>query len=202
MKSITNLTFINLVVKSTTIRLVLSLAVAQSWHLRQLDVRNAFLHGDLHETVYLQQLQGFAPRAWFQRLTTSLHGLGFHGSKTDPSLFIYSKGGTLLYMLVYVDDIILTGNNLEAINQVVHRLSHTFPIQDLGRLSYFLGIEIIPQGRDLILAQKKILDLLERAKLSNANPMPTPIATNVNLALGDSPPLTDHVQYRQIIGAL
>lgn len=212
------------VVKSTTIRLVLSLAVAQNWQLRQLDVQNAFLHGDLRETVYLKQPPGFvdphkpdhvcllhkslyglkqAPRAWFHRLSGSLQDLGFKGSKTDPSLFIYSKAGTLLYMLVYVDDIILTGNNPKAINHVVHSLSRSFAIQDMGRLSYFLGIEIIPRGDDILLSQQKyILELLERANLSKSNPMPTPIATNANLALGDSPPLDDPVKYRQIVGAL
>ncbi|KAJ0882624.1 putative RNA-directed DNA polymerase [Helianthus annuus] len=125
------------VVKATTIRVVLSLAVSQRWPLRQLDVQNAFLHGDLQETVYLRQPPGFvdqtkpdhvcllhkslyglkqAPRAWFNRLSGALTALGFQGSRTDPSLFVYSSRGTLLYMLVYVDDIILTGNNQHAID--------------------------------------------------------------------------------------
>ncbi|KAD3337848.1 hypothetical protein E3N88_33369 [Mikania micrantha] len=157
------------VVKSTTIRVVLSLAVTNHWHLRQLDVQNAFLHGDLKETVYLKQPPGFtdphypnhvcllhkslyglkqAPRAWFERLSFALAALGFTGSKTDPSLFIYSSHGTLLYMLVYVDDIILTGNNNQAISHVVQRLSQSFAIQDMGSLSYFLGIEVVRQGSD------------------------------------------------------
>ncbi|KAJ0856319.1 putative RNA-directed DNA polymerase [Helianthus annuus] len=155
------------VVKSTTIRVVLSLAVTKQWPLRQLDVQNAFLHGDLKEKVYLKQPQGFvdplrpahvcllhkalyglkqAPRAWFERLSSALLSLGFKGSKTDPSLFIYSSHGTLMYMLVYVDDIILTGNNNAAINKVVNSLSHTFAIQDIGPLSYFLGIEVARRG--------------------------------------------------------
>lgn len=100
------------VVKATTIRAVLSLAATQRWPLRQLDVQNAFLHGDLKETVYLQQPPGFvdqtkpnhvcllhkslyglkqAPRAWFHRLSTALQALGFRGSRTDPSLVVYSS---------------------------------------------------------------------------------------------------------------
>ncbi|GKE26045.1 putative RNA-directed DNA polymerase [Tanacetum coccineum] len=95
--------------------------------LRQLDVQYAFLHGEPHETVYLRQPLGFvdptkldhlcllhkslyglkqAPRAWFHQLTKALQALGFRGSTTDPSLFIYSSKGTILYILVYVDDII------------------------------------------------------------------------------------------------
>ncbi|KAK1420567.1 hypothetical protein QVD17_22267 [Tagetes erecta] len=212
------------VVKSTTIRVVLSLAVAQQWQLRQLDIENAFLHGDLHETVYLQQPPGFvdpqkpdhvcllhkalyglkqAPRAWFQRLSTALQALGFTGSKTDPSLFVYSSKGTLLYMLVYVDDIILTGNNPQAINHIVSSLHKTFAVKDMGNLSYFLGIEIIPSGNNIILSQRKYInELLDKANLSSAKPVPSPITTTANLAIRDSPLFPDPVKYRQIVGAL
>lgn len=109
----------------------------------QLDIQNYFLHGDLHETVYLRQLEGFidsaklnhvcllhkslyglkqAPHAWFHRFSTALHILGFHASKTDPSFFIYSSKGILIYMLVYVDDIILMGNNSSTFESVIHAL--------------------------------------------------------------------------------
>ncbi|KAD3336925.1 hypothetical protein E3N88_32445 [Mikania micrantha] len=209
------------VVKSTTIRVVLSLAVAKHWHLRQLDVQNAFLHGDLKETVYLKQppdprypnhvcllhksLYGLkqAPRAWFERLSSALAALGFTGSKTDPSLFIYSGHGTLLYMLVYVDDIILTGNNNQAISYVVKRLSQSFAIQDMGSLSYFLGIEVVRQGSDIILSQQKyIRELLDRAQLSHSKPVPSPCTTSASLFLGDSSPFDNPEKYRQMVGAL
>ncbi|KAJ0808584.1 putative RNA-directed DNA polymerase [Helianthus annuus] len=212
------------VVKSTTIRTVLSLAVTQQWTLRQLDVQNAFLHGELAETVYLRQPQDFvdpqkpdyvcllhkslyglkqAPHAWFNRLTMVLHSLGFKGSKTDPSLFIYSSKGTLLYMLVYVDDIILTGNNPSLIDQVIHSLGTTFAIQDLGSLSYFLGVEVVHQGSNLILSQQKyILELLQRAGLSHAKSVTSPITTTAHLSLGDSPLYENPVRYRQVVGAL
>ncbi|KAJ0467966.1 putative RNA-directed DNA polymerase [Helianthus annuus] len=212
------------VIKATTIRTVLSIAVTKGWPLRQLDVQNAFLHGDLKETVYLQQPPGFvdpmrpdhvcllhkslyglkqAPRAWFHRLSSVLRSLGFRGSKTDPSLFIYSSGKTLLYMLVYVDDIILTGNDSAAIDTIVRRLSHIFALQDLGKLSSFLGIEIVYRDRDIFLSQKKyILDLLHRANMSLAKPVPSPMTTSSNLSLSDSPPHDNPVQYRQMVGAL
>lgn len=113
------------VVKSTTIRAVLSLVVSQGWSLRQLDVQNAFLHGHLNETIYMSQPPRFvdpahphhlcrlkryiyglkqAPRAWFHRLSSALVNHGFTGFKTDSSLFIYSRSSIVLYVLVYVDD--------------------------------------------------------------------------------------------------
>ena len=212
------------VVKPTTIRVVLSLAVARGWSLRQLDVQNAFLHGDLKETVYLRQPPGFvdparpdhvcllhkslyglkqAPRAWFQRLSKALCLLGFRGSTTDPSLFIYSSAGTFLYMLVYVDDIILTGNNPTAVDHVVNNLSSTFALQDMGPLSYFLGIEVKSSGQDLVLSQKKyILELLQKAGLSQSKPVSSPCSTKAPLTLGDSPSFDNPVRYRQVVGAL
>ncbi|KAJ9548514.1 hypothetical protein OSB04_021057 [Centaurea solstitialis] len=209
------------VVKSTTIRVVLSLVITQQWSLRQLDVQNAFLHGTLNEIVYMEQPPGFvdpqrpdhvcllhksiyglkqAPRAWFQRLSMALFSIGFKGSKTDPSLFIYSSQGTILYMLVYVDDIIITGNNDVAINAVVNRLRTTFAIKDLGPLHYFLGIEIVPTGKDVILSQKKyIMELLQRAGLSGSKPTPSPMTTANPLYANDSPAFSDPIKFRQII---
>ncbi|GJY44007.1 putative RNA-directed DNA polymerase [Tanacetum coccineum] len=173
------------VVKSTTIRAVLSLAVTNDWPLRQLDIQNAFLHGNLKEQVYMKQPPGFidpqrpnhvcllhkslyglkqAPRAWFERLSKALFDLGFKGSKTDPSLFIYSRGDTLLYILVYVDDIIVTGNNKGTIDNIICQLGSAFALKDLGPLNYFLGIEIVSHVSGILLSQKKyILELLQSA---------------------------------------
>ncbi|GJV20702.1 putative RNA-directed DNA polymerase [Tanacetum coccineum] len=94
------------VVKSTTIQAILSLVVTNDWPLRQLDIQNVFLHGNLKK----QSLYGLkhVPHAWFERLSKALFDLGFKGSKTDPSLFIYYCGDTILYILVYVDDIVVT----------------------------------------------------------------------------------------------
>ncbi|KAI5338475.1 hypothetical protein L3X38_017746 [Prunus dulcis] len=126
------------VVKATTIRTVLSLAVSNGWEARQLDVSNAFLHGHLKEEVYMTQPSGFldssqphhvcrlhrslyglkqAPRAWFQCLSSSLLQLQFVGSKMDSSLFVFNDRTTIIYVLVYVDDIIITGNNSAAIGK-------------------------------------------------------------------------------------
>ena len=117
------------VVKPATIRTVLSIALSRSWPIHQLDVKNAFLHGHLTETVYMHQLLGFkdpkypdhvcllqkslyglkqAPRAWYQRFVDYASSIGFSHRKSDHSLFIYQKGPHTAYILLYVDDIILT----------------------------------------------------------------------------------------------
>ncbi|KAK9062643.1 hypothetical protein SSX86_019831 [Deinandra increscens subsp. villosa] len=212
------------VVKATTIRVVLSLAVSRQWALRQLDVQNAFLKGNLEETIYLKQPQGFvdstkpdyvcklhkslyglkqAPRVWFTRFSSAMHRLGFTGSKTDPSLFIYHRQATVLYLLVYVDDIILTGNNTAAINFVISQLSSELSLKDMGDLDYFLGLEIIKRDKDILLSQQKyILDILDRAGLSSAKSVPSPMTSSTVLMPDDSPKFSDPAKYRQIVGAL
>ncbi|KAJ0613659.1 putative RNA-directed DNA polymerase [Helianthus annuus] len=212
------------VVKPATIRTVLSLAVSNSWPLKQLDAQNAFLHGDLEETVYMTQPPGFvdpakphhvcclhkslyglkqAPRAWFNKLSTALQQLGFFGSKTDPSLFIYNHKGSMVYILVYVDDIIITGNNSPLVNSVIAKLSSMLEVKDLGPLHYFLGIEVLHQNSDLILSQRKyLLDVINRAGLFECKPVASPMDTKSVLLPNDSPLFADPTRYRQIVGAL
>jgi len=123
------------VVKAATIRIILSVAMSRGWSLRQLDVQNAFLHGVLEEEVYMHQPPGYvdprhpgyvckldkalyglkqAPRAWYARLCGKLQRLGFVPSKADTSLFYYSKGDHTLFVLVYVDDIIVASSSQHA----------------------------------------------------------------------------------------
>lgn len=149
----------SLVVKPLTIRLVVTIALSKGWHMRQIDVDNAFLNGDLKEEVYMVQPQGFessnhrlvcklhkalyglkqAPRAWFKKLPGTLHDLGFHSTKCDSSLFIYSYGQTLLYVLIYVDDIIISETSKKVISSLVSKLHYAFSLRDLGSLHHFLG---------------------------------------------------------------
>ena len=120
------------VIKPPTVRIILSLTVQFNWPLRQLDVSNAFLHGFLREEVYMVQPPGYVdpahpnhvckllkslyrlkqtPRTWFERFSTKLLHLGFQASLSDSSLFIFRQGSLVVYLLVYVDDIVITGNN-------------------------------------------------------------------------------------------
>jgi len=186
------------VVKIATIRLVLSIAVSRGWCLRQLDVQNAFLHGVLEEEVYMRQPPGFedarfpnyvckldkaiyglkqAPRAWYSRLSSKLLSLGFVASKSDTSLFIYSKSNTVIFMLIYVDDIIVTGSSMEAISALLRDLRADFALKDLGNLNYFLGIEVKPTQHGIVLSQSKYAsDILKRVHMTNCKPVSTPLA--------------------------
>ncbi|GKE47108.1 ribonuclease H-like domain-containing protein [Tanacetum coccineum] len=149
------------VVKPATIRTVLSLAVSRQWPIHQLDVKNAFLHGHLTETVYMHQPPGFsnsaypdyvcllqkslyglkqAPRAWFQRFASYAIRAGFHHSKTDSSLFIFHRGPDTAYLLLYVDDIILTASFTRLLQRIISSLHSEFSMIDIGPLNYFLGI--------------------------------------------------------------
>jgi histone deacetylase 1/2 len=129
------------VVKIATIRLVLSIAVSRGWTLRQLDVHNAFLHGVLEEEVYMRQPPGFekgkdlickldkalyslkqAPRAWYARLSTKLQHLGFIPSKADTSLFFFTKPEVTMFVLVYVDDIIVVSSVPSAVATLLKQL--------------------------------------------------------------------------------
>ncbi|GJU38622.1 ribonuclease H-like domain-containing protein [Tanacetum coccineum] len=151
----------SLVVKPATIRTVLSLVVSRDWPIHQLDVKNAFLHGYLFETVYMHQPPGFvdpnkpdyvchlqrslyglkqAPRAWFQRFASYPTRVGFQHSKTDSSLFVFHRGSDIAYLLLYVDDINLTASSLAFLQRIIASLHNEFAMTDLGSLNYFLGI--------------------------------------------------------------
>jgi len=212
------------VVKPITVRLVVSLALQHNWPLRQLDVNNAFLHGSLTEEVYMQQPPGFihpdkphhvcrlrksiyglkqAPQAWYKTLSKFLCDYGFANSKSDSSLFVFRKQGMVLYTLVYVDDIIITGNSTAKVNECINKLASSFSIKDLGSLHYFLGVEVIPTSTGLFLSQHKyIADLLERTKMTDAKVVLTPLSTSISLTKDDSSPNTDATFYRSTIGSL
>ncbi|KAJ4746261.1 Gag/pol [Rhynchospora pubera] len=212
------------VVRPTTIRIVLSLAVTNRWPLRQLDVNNAFLNGVLHETVYMQQPPGFtdpqfpshvcllhkaiyglkqSPRAWFHTLSTTLMGQGFQSSKFDPSLFISHANGHLLVVLVYVDDIIVTGSDMPQVSALIANLQSHFALKDLGNLNFFLGITAKFTNDGLHLSQQQyVTDLLHRTHMDKAQHVSTPMAVNTSLSKFDGEPFHDPKLYRAVVGAL
>lgn len=144
-----------------------------------------------------------APRAWFHRLTQALHNLGFIGSLVDTSLFILHKQSVHIFVLIYVDDIIITCTDLSKINAIISNLQAEFKMKDLGSLSYFLGIHVLRNNQGLHLNQPKyVLDLLHRVDMIGAKPYAAPCTSGKILTKFDGDPLPDPSLYRHIVGAL
>nr|GEU60969.1 ribonuclease H-like domain-containing protein [Tanacetum cinerariifolium] len=195
-----------------------------------LDVKNGFLHGSLSETVYMHQPPGFrdpqhpdhvrllqrllcslkqAPWAWFKRFATYATRVGFHHIRYDSSLFIYRQGTDTPYLLLYVDDIVLTASSLTFLRRVIASLHAEFSMSDLGTLNYFLGISVTRNTSGTFLSQKKyatkVLEhatmVLEHAHMITCNPCQTLVDTESKLA-ADSDPIFDPTLYRSVAGAL
>ena len=191
------------VVKMPTIRCILAIASYNKWPVYQLDVNNAFLHGDLKEEVYMKVPLGFpnphnkvcklnkslyglkqASRQWFARLVEELTTQGFLQSKNDYSLFIKRADSDITVAAVYVDDIVLTGTNIHAINSLKQHLHQIFSIKDLGILHYFLGIEVayLPEG--VLMSQHKFSkELLTDCNLDLSKKAYTPLQFMSNYKL-------------------
>ena len=210
------------VVRTATIRMVLDVATKKKWPIKQLDVSNAFLHGELKEPVFMSQPPGFidptrpshvcrltkalyglkqAPRAWFNTFSNFLIEFGFTCSKADPSLFTYHKDGKSLVLLLYVDDILLTGSHQPLLTELLQALHKRFAMKDLGPPRYFLGIEIEFYSGGLFLHQQAYAkDILHQAAMSNCNPMPTPLPLQLDNL--NSEPFTEPTYFRSLAGKL
>ncbi|GJU29238.1 cysteine-rich receptor-like protein kinase 8 [Tanacetum coccineum] len=174
------------VTKMVTVKSLLALAAVKGWFTCQMDVSNAFIHGDLYEEVYMKVPLGYTgqgksvsaekfldpnmvckvkkslyglkqtPRKWFAKLSSALLDFGFTQSKTDYSLFFKKHNESFTVVLVYVDDLLITGNNEEQISSLKTQLSYVFHMKDLDEVNYFLGLcgisYIITRGRFLDLA--------------------------------------------------
>jgi hypothetical protein len=144
-----------------------------------------------------------ASRVWFQRFASVVTPAGFFASAHDPALFVHvsPRGRTLL--ILYVDDMIITGDDPEYIAFVKSHLSDQFLMSDLGPLRYFLGIEISSTNEEFFLSQEKyIQDLLDRASLTDHRTAETPMKLNVHLVATDGEPLEDPTHYHHIVGSL
>lgn len=137
--------------------------MSRGWHLHQIDVQNAFLHGVLQEDVYMHQPPGYEDRrypGYICKLENTLYGLkqaqefcfpnqelGFVPSKADTSMFVLNREGAIIYMLIYVDDIVIASSSVQAADNLNHKLSRDFAVKDIGKLQYFVGIEATPSKK-------------------------------------------------------
>jgi hypothetical protein len=181
----------------------------------------------LEEEAYMQQPPGYgdparpnyickldkalydlkqAPRTWYSRLSSKLiMALGFQASKEDTSLLFYTNGDTHVFVLVYVDDIIVASSLKQPMKALLQDLHKEFALKDLGDLHYFLGIEVTNVKNDILLTQEQYAsDLLQKVGMSNCKPVATPLSTSEKLSLheGTSLGASDATNYRSVAGAL
>lgn len=205
------------VVKMTNVRTLLRIVAANQCEVFQMDVNNTFLHGDLDEEVYMKLPPSFrhshpdkvcrlckslyglkqAPRCWFKKLSDSLLRFWFVQSYDDYSLFSYTHKGIELRVLIYVDDLLICGNDAYMLQKFKEYLGRCFSMKDLGKLKYFLGIEVSRGPDGIFLSQRKYaLDIIADCGSLGSRPAPH------HLASDDGPLLTDAKPYRRLVGRL
>ncbi|XP_020195558.1 uncharacterized protein [Aegilops tauschii subsp. strangulata] len=158
-----------------------------------------------HVCLLSRSLYGLkqAPRAWYQRIAAFLQTLRFTSTRSDASLFVYHHGVDTAYLLLYVDDIILTASTVALLQRLTARLRDEFALKDLGPLHYFLGIEMVRRPDGFFLHQQRYAhELLDRAGMLNCKPAPTPVDTKAKVSALEGSPASDAAFYRSIVGAL
>lgn len=172
------------VARIETIRFLINLAATSGWEIHHLNVKTAFLHGDLKEIVYVTQPEGFevkgkedkvcklkkalyglkqAPRAWNDKLNRILLGFGFTRCLKEPSVYRKETSEGLLVVAVYVDDLFVTGASMGSINDFKREMATKFEMSDLGLLTYYLGIEVTHHEGGITLSQKRCIKDIRRS---------------------------------------
>ena len=193
------------VARMTSVRTLIAVASVKKWPIYQLDVKNAFLNGELNEEVYMDPPPGVcigknkilklkkalyglkqAPKAWHDRFSNVMTSLNFRSCYTDTALFVKSAGSSVVILLLYVDDMIITGSDEQGINDIKKVLKENFDMSDLGFLRYFLGIEVAYSPRGYILSQMKLAaDICSKSGISDDKKTETPEVINAKLRLED-----------------
>ena len=192
--------------------------------IHHLDVKSAFLNGEIEEVIYVQQPEGFsskgkegyvlrlkkalyglkqAPRAWYFKLNQCLLSLRFARSSYEQSLYLKQAGMDTLTVGVYVDDLIITGSCTEAIEIFKEEMKKRFEMSDLGSLSSYLGLEV-RQGEDYIFLSQQAYarKILESDKLTEYNAVSTPLEARVKFTISEEDDRVDVTSYRSLIGSI
>ncbi|KAL0392174.1 UNVERIFIED_CONTAM: Sucrose transport protein SUC4 [Sesamum radiatum] len=215
----------SLVARLNSVRVLFSLALNLNWAIYQMDIKNAFLYGDLNETVYMEQPPGYvargekqrmvcklkkaiyglkqSPKAWFDKFSRIIGEFGFSRCQVDHSVFVQTTRSGMVVLAVYVDDILITDSDIVGIEEAKTYLRKHFITKDLGRPRYFLGIEIPHNKHGVSLSQRKYAcDLLQEAGLLGTKPVDTPMDSNLDFWNDDGNYLEDKTKYRRLVGKL
>lgn len=207
-----------------TIRTILALAASNGWNVYQLDVKSAFLHGELVENVYVEQPLGYqkqgknsvyklkkalyglkqAPRAWYSKIESYFVQEGFTKCPYEHTLFVKQDNkGKVLIISLYVDDLIYTGNDEGMFCEFRKSMRSNFAMTDLGRMRYFLGVEVKQVDDGILICQHKYAqDILARFGMENCNAVCNPMVPGNKLTKDEGGKSVDATKYRQMIGSL
>ncbi|RDX93350.1 hypothetical protein CR513_24401, partial [Mucuna pruriens] len=188
-----------------TIRLVVALTAQKGWTIYQLDVKSAFLHGELNETVYVDQPCGYVQKGdehKVYKLKKPHKSILFEGSMTT-SILCEEKEDKVLIVSLYVNDPIFTGNDELMFAKFKSSMKHEFDMTNLDKMGYFLGLEVLQQLDGIFLCQKKYaLEMLQRFEMDRSNSVHNPIIPGVKLTKDESNVKVDKTYYKQIVGSL
>ncbi|KAK9928322.1 hypothetical protein M0R45_025465 [Rubus argutus] len=212
------------VARMDTVRMIIALTAQKGWKLHQLDVKSAFLHGELKEDVYVEQPKGYekkgseqkvyklqkalyglkqAPRAWFSRIESYFIKEGFKCSPSEQTLFIKRKEGKILIVSVYVDDLMFTSNDDEMLNEFKRSMKREFEMTDLGELKFFLGIEVLQRSDGIFICQRKYAtEVLERFGMAESNSVRNPIVPGQKICSDECGAKVDATLFKQMVGSL
>jgi hypothetical protein len=213
------------VARYTSIRTIIALTISMGWEPHQIDVKTTFLNGEIEDEFYIEQLEGFvihddkshvcrlkksmyglkqAPRAWYEKTDGFLMSLGFNKSVADPNLYYHIVGDECPILVLYVDDLFLTGSE-RLIVECKRALTSEFEMKDLGMMHYFLGLEAWQRTDEIFLNQGKYaVEILKKFGMTDWKSMPTPMVMDLkkmNKSSTDSGEIDRHL-YRQLIGSL
>ena len=189
-----------------------------------MDVKSAFLNGDLQEEVYVEQPVGFivagkehqvlklkkalyglhqAPHAWNAKLDDTLLSLGFQRSPSEHAIYVRQRGDDQLTIGVYVDDLVITGSNTDDIKEFKKEMAAAFKMSDLGLLHYYLGIEVKQSAEGISLSQGAYArKILEKNGMATCNPCQVPMEARLKLSKFSTEPPVDATAYRSVVGSL
>lgn len=212
------------VARLESVRVMLALAAHGKWEVHHMDVKSAFLNGELKEQVYVAQPLGFivagsenkvlrlhkalyglrqAPRAWNAKLDSTMASFGFQRSSAEHGVYTRSQAGRRLIVGVYVDDLIITGSSRDDIKKFKEEMKSKFKMSDLGLLSYYLGIEVQQSSGGIVLCQSGYAKkLLERCGMASCNPSKIPMENRLKLTKLSASKPVNATEYRRIIGGL